>query len=102
MGGTIGICDYSDEMTRMVYSRYGQEMGMTTNRLIFKGPNSVEAVQGPFFVCSSRYSSYESLPVELQRKLMAELKYPQKFQKMANSIIAKSFVPKHKNKSYER
>ena len=101
-GGIVGIREYGDEMTRMVYSRYGQEMGMTTNRLIFKGPNSVEAVQGPFFVCSSRYSAYESLPVELQRKLMAELKYPQRFQKAANSIIAKPFVPKHKKKSYER
>ena len=101
-GGIVGIRDYGDEMTRMVYNRYGQETGMTTNRLIFKGPNSVEAVQGPFFVCSSRYSSYESLPVELQRKLMAELKYPQRFQKAANSIIAKPFVPKHKSKPYER
>ena len=102
IGGMIGICDYSDETTRMVYNRYGRKMGMTTSRLIFKGPNSVEAVQGPFFVCASKYSSYESLSAVQQKKLLAELKYPQRFQKTINAIVAKPFDPKHKRKSYER
>ena len=101
-GGIIGVRQYDDELTRMVYNRYGQEMGMTTSRLLFKGPNCVDAVHGPFFICRAARESFESLPADQLQKVLAELRYPQSFHKAGQSITAKAFNPKHKNKAYER
>ena len=101
-GGIIGLHQYGDETTRMVLNRYGREMGMTTSRLIFKGSNCVEAIQGPFFICHTARNSFESLPEDQLQKVLAELKYPQSFHKAGQSITAKGFNPKHKNKAYER
>ena len=101
-GGIIGVRQYDDDLTRMVYNRYGQEMGMTTSRLIFKGHNCVEAIQGPFFICRTSRDSFESLPPDQLKKVLAELRYPQSFHRAGQSITAKAFNPKHKNKAYER
>ena len=101
-GGMIGLHQYGDELTRMVLNRYGLEMGMTTSRLIFKGPNCVEAIQGPFFICRTARDSFESLPPDQLKKVLAELRYPQSFHRAGQSITAKAFNPKHKNKAYER
>lgn len=101
-GGMIGLHQYGDELTRMVLNRYGREMGMTTSRLIFKGPNCVEAIQGPFFICRTSRDSFESLPPDQLKKVLAELRYPQSFHRAGQSITAKAFNPKHKNKAYER
>jgi hypothetical protein len=98
----IGLHQYGDELTRMVLNRYGREMGMTTSRLIFKDPNCVEAIQGPFFICRTARDSFESLPPDQLKKVLAELRYPQSFHKAGQSITAKAFNPKHKNKAYER
>lgn len=101
-GGIIGVRQYDDELTRMVYNRYGQEMGMTTSRLLFKGPNCVEAVQGPFFICRTARNPFESLPDDQLQKVLAALRYPQRFHKAGQSITAKASNPKHKDKAYER
>ena len=101
-GGMIGLHQYGDELTRMVLNRYGREMGMTTSRLIFKDPNCVEAIQGPFFICRTARDSFESLPPDQLKKVLAELRYPQSFHRAGQSITAKAFNPKHKNKAYER
>lgn len=102
VGGLVGHREFHDDHTRIVCNAYAHDMKMTTNRMIYESPRNVDIIRGPFFICRSGVSSYESLTEEQQKLFLKQFQYPQRFLRAGDTIVARTYNPKTKSKVNER
>lgn len=100
--GMIGNKHLPDPNIRIVYNVHAEDMGMTTNRLVYENDRNVTAISGPFFICKAENNSYESLTPAQRNRYLRMFYHPQHFFRRGNSVVAQAYHPQLLKKSYEQ
>lgn len=100
VGGDIEEYMPFDDEVAIVCNAEGKMRGEELNRAIYgKDKQMLDIVAGKFFICYAPFESekFLSLPKELEQKYKEKFKYPEKFYRTNEGIVAEPFKPVSKD-----
>lgn len=96
VGGPIEEYMPFDDEVAIVCNEEGKMVGDELNRAIYsKDGQMLDIIAGKFFICYAPIESenFLSLPKDLKQKYEKQFKYPERFYRTEDGVIAKPFKP---------
>lgn len=96
VGGPIEEYMPFDDEVAIICNEEGKMVGDELNRAIYADDGQIlDIIAGKFFMCYAPIESenFLSLPKDLQQKYEKQFKYPERFYRTEDGIIAKPFKP---------
>ena len=93
VGGYIEAYPLDDGLY-IICNEDGKNIGLPLNRAVKDHVGRVEEIiAGPFFVCSAGYEDFESLNDDQVKKITERFRYPEKFFRLGDEVIAVPHKP---------
>lgn len=98
VGGLIETAQLFDDPVEIICNEEGKLLGLPLNRAIYNEDGEmIEIMAGSFLIVGDGEENFESLSPEMKEKYMKHFEHPEKFYKLAGTIIAQKVeLPKEK------